>query len=95
MSTLTSASTDTEVEAAYDSNASYLEDRSSSKCGAFITACIFLLRRRAVSYTIAGKSVTRQEIMSAMADAKQYFQTRSGGRSRILRADIIEPQGVD
>lgn len=96
MSTLTSTSTDAEVEAAYDNNASYFEDRSVDKCGAFITACKILLRRRAVSYTIAGRSVQRQEIREELKDAQTYFQGRSGGgRSRVLRADILEQESVD
>ena len=45
MSTLSSASTLAQVQAAYDDNASYAEDNSVAKCKAFITACRFLLRR--------------------------------------------------
>ena len=44
MSTLTSASTYTEILAAYRTNASYEEDASVSKAKAFITACRFLLQ---------------------------------------------------
>jgi hypothetical protein len=46
MAALNSSSTDTEVWAAYDDNASYEEDQSRAKCLAFITACRILLRRR-------------------------------------------------
>ena len=45
MSTLTSASTDVQVEAAYDDNASYREDQSVAKAKAFLTACRILIRR--------------------------------------------------
>ena len=45
MSTLSSASTLAQVQAAYDDNASYAEDASVSKCKTFITACRLLLRR--------------------------------------------------
>lgn len=45
MSSLSSASTDAEVWAAYDDNASYAEDNSASKAAAFVTACRILLRR--------------------------------------------------
>lgn len=45
LSTLSSSSTDAEVLAAYDDNASYEEDGSTSKAAAFITACRFLLRK--------------------------------------------------
>lgn len=46
MSTLTSASTDAQVWAAYDDNASYEEDSSRAEALTFITACRILLRRR-------------------------------------------------
>ena len=42
---LTSASTLTEVESAYDNNATYAEDRSVAKCRDFVTACRMLIRR--------------------------------------------------
>lgn len=45
-STLSSASTDAEVEDAYADNASYAEDGSVAKARAFITACRLLLLRR-------------------------------------------------
>ena len=44
MSTLSSASTLVQVQAAYDDNASYSEDASPAKCKVFITACRLLLR---------------------------------------------------
>lgn len=44
-STLTGSSTDAEVWAAYDDNASYEEDASRTKALAFLTACRILLRR--------------------------------------------------
>lgn len=46
MSTLSSSSTDAQVWAAYDDNASYEEDDDRSKALAFITACRFLIRRK-------------------------------------------------
>ena len=46
MSSLSSSSTDTEVWASYDDNASYEEDSSTTKAAAFITACRILLQRR-------------------------------------------------
>lgn len=45
MSTLSSASTLAQVEAAYDDNASYAEDNSVPKAKAFLTACRLWLRR--------------------------------------------------
>lgn len=46
MSSLSSVSTDAEVWASYDDNASYEEDSSVTKARAFITACRILLRRQ-------------------------------------------------
>lgn len=43
MSTLTSASTYAQIQAAYRDNASYAEDHSVAKAKAFVTACRFLL----------------------------------------------------
>ena len=43
MSTLNSASTLVQIEASYADNASYAEDKSVTKCRAFITACALLL----------------------------------------------------
>ncbi len=45
MSDVSSTSTLTEVQAAYDDNASYLEDASPTKAAAFVTAGTILLRR--------------------------------------------------
>lgn len=44
MSTLSSSSTPIEIDAAYADNASYREDGNAAKAGAFVTACIFILR---------------------------------------------------
>jgi hypothetical protein len=57
MSTLTATSTDAEVWASYDDNASYEEDRSRTKCAAFITACRILLRRRPSRASQRGQEV--------------------------------------
>lgn len=54
MSTLSSSSTDAEVWAAYDDNASYEEDASITKARAFITACRIILRRNPKQTTRAG-----------------------------------------
>ena len=43
MSTLSSTSTLAEIKAAYADNASYVEDNSTAKAAAFVTACRLLL----------------------------------------------------
>lgn len=45
MSTLNSDSTNAQVWAAFDDNASFEEDASATKAAAFVTACRILLRR--------------------------------------------------
>lgn len=62
MSTLSSASTLAEIEAAYDDNASYAEDNSAAKARAFVTACTMLLRRTLKRTARGGGSVAASEM---------------------------------
>lgn len=62
MSTLSAASTLTQVLAAYDDNASYYEDGSIPKCKAFITACRIILRRRPKRARAGGATGQGEEI---------------------------------
>jgi len=55
MSTLDSTSTLAEVKAAYDDNASYAEDDSTTKAAGFATACRILLRRQPKVASLAGR----------------------------------------
>jgi len=55
MSQLSSASTDAQVWAAYDDNASYAEDGDTAKCLIFQTACRMLLRRTPKLAALAGR----------------------------------------
>ena len=74
-STLSSASTDSEVWAAYDDNASYEEDVDRAKAAAFITAGRILIRRRPKRIEIDGKSGEFDEIAirQAMSEARQWL----------------------
>lgn len=76
MSSLSSASTLTEVEAAYDDNAAYAESGSASMARAFCTACRILLRRVAKRTAHGGQwgfeleidpRVVQQELQQAQA----------------------------
>jgi len=58
MSSLSSASTNDQVRAAFDDNASFEEDASPAKAAAFLTACRILLRRRPSSVNTDGVMVT-------------------------------------
>ena len=76
MATVDSTSTDAEVKAAYDDNASYLEDRSVAKARAFVTAGRILLRRLFSKQSDEGASVeSRVELIRAeIQDAAQFLR---------------------
>jgi len=71
MSTLNGSSTLAQVETSYDDNASYLEDNSTDKAAALITAGRILLRRLPSSSAKGSNALTfrldliRQEMMQA------------------------------
>jgi hypothetical protein len=88
MSTLTSASTFTEVQAAYFTNATYLEDASVTKAKAFITACMFLLEMKPRSLSHDGASIDFdfkliENLMNAAKDYVSINQTIDGCPSRV------------
>lgn len=71
---LSSSSTDAEVWAAYDDNASYDTDNSLSKCSAFITACRILLRRTPQQAIHGNRSVSSDlaRIANELQQAQQW-----------------------
>jgi len=85
VSTLSSASTDAQVLAAYDDNASYEEDASSTKAAAFVTACRFLLRRMAKKSgdgtleTELSPDLIREELCAAQAWLSANGGASTGG----------------
>ena len=83
MSAINSASTNTEVEAAYDDNASYLEDASVAKCAAFMTAARILLRRLDSEVSDQGSAIKKNtnDIRAELDRATKWFD--SNGNSRI------------
>lgn len=84
-STLSSDSTDAEVWAAYDDNASYQEDVSRSKASAFITACRILARRLPISAARDGQSVSRESLREEVADANAWLAANPGSGSTRVR----------
>jgi len=70
-STLTSSSTDAEVWASYDDNASYEEDESRTKAAAFITACRILMRRRPKRLAFDGKGEGEFDEVAIREEVKQ------------------------
>lgn len=90
MAALSSTSTWAEVTAAYDDNASYAEDASSTKAAAFITACRVLLRRlpkRSVHGGRGGEEIEMDTrlIAEELRDAKRWLGTQS---SVVRQADF-------
>lgn len=75
MATLSSSSTDSEVFASYDDNASYEEDDDRDKAAAFVTACRLILRRLPIEFLLKG--VTRKFsaaiLRAEMTDARQWL----------------------
>lgn len=77
MSTLSSTSTDAEVNAAYDDNASYAEDDSLSKAKAFRTAVSLLIRRVLADSTKGDKSLRfdREALQRQLDEVAAYIST--------------------
>ena len=81
---LSSASTDAEVWAAYDDNASFEADNSPTKAALFITACTILLRRRPVQVSTDG-TLTQFEpgaISDSLKRAQAVFNNRQSNNVR-------------
>src|SRR5688572_20583284 len=91
MSTLSSASTLAQVEAAYDDNASYTEDGSVAKAKAFGTACRFLLRRLPAEADTRESHVrlSPEELRRSIAEALAWIQANDtagdSGGPRVTR----------
>lgn len=91
MSTLTSSSTDSEVEAAYDNAASWYEDQSVAKARAFVTACRILIRRCATAMYHGQKRVEFDIplLRSELEQAAAFVEANGGGTGpRVTRADF-------
>ena len=91
-STLSSSSTDAEVWAAYDDNASYQEDASRSKALCFVTACRILARRLPISAGRDGQSATRESLQAEVAAAQAWLisnpASSGAGSTRVRFGDF-------
>lgn len=89
MSVLSSSSTDAEVWAAFDDNASFEEDNSASKAAAFVTACRILLRRMPKRMGVDGEWTEFNSgfIQSELERAKR-FASAASGPGRIKYYDV-------
>lgn len=94
MSTLNADSTDAEVWAEYDNNASYEEDSSRAKALAFITACRFLARRLPLSASRNGQSISRESLAAEIQSAQAWLAANPGstgpGSTRYRYADLSD-----
>lgn len=95
MSTITSASTRQQVLDALVDNASYLEDASTSKCAAYITALRVWLRRFAFEESRTGSQSLRFNTQNAeqdLRDAQQWLYANGGpsGNSGLTKQLSIE-----
>jgi hypothetical protein len=98
MATLTSESTEAEVWAAYDDNASYEEDGSVTKANAFITACRILSRRRPTQIGRGDRSTTLESLRQEIADARAWIaahpvSTGANARTSATFADFRNFRG--
>lgn len=96
MSTLTSASTDAQVFASYDDNASYEEDGSRTKALAFRTACMILLRRRPSLATRGEQQLQFETIGKALTDVNGWLESNpatsgeTGHRTRYFACENFQ-----
>ena len=72
MATLKSRSTDAEVLAGYDDNASYEEDGSRAKAEAFITACRILRNRLPLSAGRGSQTFIRESLQAEIEAAQRW-----------------------
>lgn len=98
MSTLTSASTLAQIEAAYDDNASWFEDKSVAKAKAFVTATRMLLRRIYSGQTKGANSLSfridllQKELDEAMDFVRKHDSTFLTG-PRVTQASFFNFRG--
>lgn len=80
MSTIDSSSTYAEVEAALADNASWFEDQSAIKAGAYVTAATEWLRQTPVRAGHAGADMEHavQQIEKRMLAAQRYAAANAG-----------------
>jgi hypothetical protein len=89
MSTLSSASTDAEVEAAYDDNAPYREDNSVSMARAFGTACVIMARRRELEIWSGSNRLRGESLRDEGKEALAWADANDSSRQpRLTKADF-------
>lgn len=90
MSTLSSASTLAQVQAAYDDAASYYEDASVAKAKALVTAGKILIRRLPIESQIGNRHRVRTTvalIKEEVSSAQKFIARRAGNRVKHLSTE--------
>jgi hypothetical protein len=78
MSSLSARSTYNEIRAAYEDNASYLEDQSAAKARAFITACRLLIRHLPTRVSKGGNEMDLDvRLLAEQIAAAERFLTQA------------------
>ena len=91
---LDSTSTNAEVRAAYDDNASYDDDQSVAKARAFRTACRMLIRRLTEQSSDGDQSLSRREnlrqLREELSRVEQWLGQHDTDRSppRVVNGDF-------
>ena len=85
MATLSYSSTLDDVYAEYDNNASYEEDGSQTKCKAFITAVIILIRRRPQMTLREQMQLSFELLHPQLIEARRWLAANPGSTRRTTR----------
>ena len=90
MGSLSSSSTLAQVEAAYDDNASWLEDQDLAKAKKFSEAVRILLRRSFSSATKGGNSVSYRIslLRKELDNVTDWIQIRDTGKRRLIKTRV-------
>lgn len=90
MATLSSSSTDVEVFASYDDNASYEEDSDRDKAAAFITACRLILRRLPIEFLVKGatRKYSAATLRAEIRDARTWLADNPASQGLTTYADL-------
>lgn len=95
MSAVSSSSTDAQVIAAIEDNASYREDESEPKCRAYITACRIYLRRNLITQvstdgtsTTINSQLIRDELQTAIKWLDAFAAGGLGSTGRVRHYSV-------
>ncbi len=96
MSALSYTSSDADVNAAYDDNASYMEDLSIAKCRAFITAVRILIRRLNNKEADQGSSLEKNiaDLRAELNSASEWLAKNGNANVESGRTDFTRGRAL-